>query len=188
MLGAGAEDAGGGVVDTEGCWSQHPVGAGEAHVEPEREAVERRDVLGDRSHVPLREGEVFLRAAVKVQVEELADGTDDGGDGDGADSSVLIYMSRECSHVEAVDVIPKADFVLLIGWIVHGGDADAGFAWEHQAAWTEEVVASPEHGVKHCLVEKCVAHPFGDDDVDHGDIRCCHVFHSTMDTSDYMLA
>lgn len=96
IVGPCMKDDRGGVSPVGSCRVRHRVALGEAHVEPDGESVEGGDVLVEIRGEILVEGEVLFRAAVKVQIEELTNGADDGADWNGSHSSILIYMSRKC--------------------------------------------------------------------------------------------
>ena len=68
-------------------------------------------------------------------------------------------------HVEAVDVVPPVDLVVLVLPVLDGGDVERGSVGEHQTPGLEPLVPGEEDRVEHGLVEEAVAHPLGDDDV-----------------------
>jgi len=91
----------------------------------------------------------------------------------------------DAGHVEAVDVVPPVDLVVLVLSVLDGRDVEGGAVGEHEAVGGQPLVSGVENGVQHGLVEEAVAHPLGDDDVDlfHGQFD---VLHFAADHGDFV--
>ena len=83
----------------------------------------------------------------------------------------------DAGHVEAVDVVPPVDLVVLVLSVLDTADVEVGSVREHEAALSQPLVPGEEDGVQHGLVEQAVAHPLGDDDVNlgHGQLDLLHL-------------
>jgi hypothetical protein len=78
-----------------------------------------------------------------------------------------------------------ANLVLLVVTILDTSHEDGGLVGEDKAlaVLAEVAVTRPQDGVKHALVEKEVAHPLGDDDIDLGE-RQLNLLHLALEKGD----
>lgn len=112
------------------------------------------------------EGKVGESAFVEVEGEDGGWVGDNSLDFDGVDEWLGESRLLEWGVVEAIDVVPEVDLLVLVVSVLDSGNEDGGLVWEDQAAWNKVLVTGPQDGVQHGLVEEEVAHPLGDDDVD----------------------
>lgn len=64
------------------------------------------------------------------------------------------------------EVRRTVNLLLFVILVFNGSNEDIRVVRENKAFWFEILVAREENGVKHGLVKKEVAHPFGNDDVE----------------------
>lgn len=70
-----------------------------------------------------------------------------------------------------------SNLLVLVVAILDTGNKDSGLVGEDQTVLVQVAVAGVENGVQHGLVQKKVAHPLGDDNVDlgEGDLDLLHL-------------
>ncbi len=66
----------------------------------------------------------------------------------------------DTGHVEAVDIVPPLDLVVLVLPVLDAAHIQRGLVREHEAAGREPLVPSVQHRVQHRLVEKMMAGTF----------------------------
>lgn len=76
-----------------------------------------------------------------------------------------------------------ANLLFLVVTVLDAGHEDGGFVRKDQTSRGQVTVSSKQDGVKHALVQKEVAHPLGDDDINFVE-RQLDLFHFTLKKSD----
>ena len=141
------------------------VAGGEIDVEPGDDGVDKVVAAGVEEEWG-SEGQVGESALVEVEGQDGGWVGDNGLDLDGVDEWLSEGSLLEWGVVEAVDVVPEVDLLVLVVSVLDSGNEDGGLVWEDQAAWNKVLVTGPEDGIQHRLVEEEVTHPLRDDDVD----------------------
>lgn len=76
-----------------------------------------------------------------------------------------------------------SNLVILVLAILDGSQVHGGLVGEDLAARNKVTVTGVENGVQHALIEKEVAHPLGDDDINLG-IREDNLLHLSLEQGD----
>ena len=76
-----------------------------------------------------------------------------------------------------------SNFLLLVVTILNTGKEDGGLVGEDQAVLVQVSITGIQNGVEHALVEKEVAHPLGDDDINLGEWKL-NLLHLALDQCD----
>ena len=132
-------------------------------------------------------GEVVRGAGIEVQRQDGSRIGDNGLNVHGVNERLGKGGRFQGSVVEAVDVVPDcitlsvnqeavpvlvcaltANLFILVLSILNTSHEDGSLVWEDQtlAVLAQVLVAGPEHGVQHALVQQEVSHPFRNDDID----------------------
>lgn len=141
------------------------VAGGEIDVEPGDDGVDEVVAAGVEEEWG-SEGQVGESALVEVEGQDGGWVGHNGLDLDGVDEWLGEGSLLEWGVVEAIDVVPEVDLLVLVVSVLDSGNEDGGLIWEDQAAWNKVLVTGPEDGIQHGLVKEEVTHPLGDDDVD----------------------
>jgi len=144
------------------------VGAFERDIEPRKEGMNiiipgRSQAEGDLK------GQVFLLASQQVDVLD--------GIGVCHDRLKLNRIDKRLTQrdffytriVEAVDVVPEVNLLVFIFFIFDSSKIYSGSVREDHSSRFQVLVAGNEDGIEHRLVQKEVAHPFADDDIEFFD-------------------
>jgi hypothetical protein len=179
------------------------VAGGELNVEPRNHGVDVVGTAHGEGEGEL-EGEVGDGARVEVKSDDRRGVSDNRLELDGVDERLGKGGVLERAVVEAPDVVPDcekllarrrvlgeniekrtANLVLFVIAVLNTSHEDGGLVRENKtlAVLAKVAVTRPQDGVKHALVEKEVAHPLGDNDVNLGE-RQLDLLHLALQEGD----
>lgn len=141
------------------------VACGEVDVEPSNEGVDEVVSSGVEDE-GAGEGKVRSSAGVEVKSEDCGGVGDDCLDLDSVHEGLGKGGLLQGGVVEAVDVVPEADLLVLVVAILNTSHEDGGLVGEDKTVGHKVLVSGVQDGVQHGLVEKEVSHPLRDDNVD----------------------
>lgn len=156
----------------------------EEGVEPDDEAIEGVDVFRQsQGEGSVGEGKVLFGDGMEGKVEKGVGRSGHGGWFEMLDKDLVANMGQHARHFEAIYGMPEGNMLRDIIGVCEGGDVQRHVGRDHQAMWSKIAIACPKHRVEHRFVQKTVAHPFGDDDVNLVDWET-HFFNFAMQASE----
>lgn len=178
------------------------VAVGEFNVEPGDKGVDVVIAPGDELEVG-PESQIGGGALFKVEGQDVDGVSDDSLDVDSIDKGLGEGSLLKRAVVEAVDVVPDwkngvsnrfsqvsnrretrtANLLILVVTVLDAGNEDGSLVGEDETVVNEVTVTGVEDGVQHGLVEKEVAHPLGDNDIDLGEGEL-DLLHLALDQGD----
>lgn len=134
------------------------VAGGKLNVEPRHQRV-NEVVAPGRQAEGYAEGQVGRGALVQVEGQDGGGVRDDGLDVDRVDQGLRQGRLLERRVVEAVDVVPEANLLVLVLAVLDPGGVDDGLVGEDEAVLDQVPVAGVQDRVEHALVQQKVSHP-----------------------------
>lgn len=106
-----------------------------------------------------------------------------GGGFEGVGEDVAVDVLEHAGHLETVHGFPVRDMFFDIGRIGQRGNMKRHVGGDHKPVGGQVMIARPENRVQHGFVEKTVAHPLGDNNINFGDWEG-HFFNFSLQTSE----